>query len=181
MRPNSPIQRLGRKSRIIFKNELANTAKFSAPTFNALSQNRNLLTQRNIKVLKEDHLEAMATLRIVIDDLRDSIHQFNDEFCHEVTWRRLSAENHSAGNHLNAGIRFNAVIEGDDIENIQQLTFVLVNPLHLNIKNGVWIYFDAIVLLDIFCQFHFVGVLNSSPVFAELGIVDKFFDLLDLF
>lgn len=79
MRPNSPIQRLGRKSRIIFKNELANTAKFSAPTFNALSQNRNLLTQRNRINLKNPDLNFKEISNSFIEISQDKSRNYDDK------------------------------------------------------------------------------------------------------
>lgn len=35
------------------------------------------------------------------------------------------------------------VVEGDHVEGIEQLSFVLMNPLHMHIKHGFWVDLDS--------------------------------------
>ena len=44
------------------------------------------------------------------------------------------------------------IVEIHHVQNIQQLTLVLMQTLYLHIENGARVYIDAIVLLDVLCQ-----------------------------
>ena len=46
------------------------------------------------------------------------------------------------------------------MENVHQLSLVLVETLHLHVEDGIGIHFQPIVLLDIFCQAELVLVLD---------------------
>ena len=52
------------------------------------------------------------------------------------------------------------VVQIDNMQDVQELAFVLVKSLNLYIKDGVWVYFYAIVLEDVFSQTLFVPELN---------------------
>ena len=41
------------------------------------------------------------------------------------------------------------VVESDDVEDVKQLSLVLMDPLHVHIKDGVHVDLDIIVLLQI--------------------------------
>ena len=48
------------------------------------------------------------------------------------------------------------VVQIDNMQDVQELTFVLVKSLNLYIEDGVRVYFYAIVLEDVFSQTLFV-------------------------
>jgi len=52
------------------------------------------------------------------------------------------------------------VVQIDNMQDVQELTFVLVKSLNLYIEDGVRVYFYAIVLKDVFSQTLFVLELN---------------------
>ena len=52
------------------------------------------------------------------------------------------------------------VVQIDNMQDVQELTFVLVKSLNLYIEDGVRVYFYAIVLEDVFSQTLFVLELN---------------------
>ena len=41
------------------------------------------------------------------------------------------------------------VVEGDDVENVHQLSLVLVDPLHLDVKQRLWVDLHSVCLLQI--------------------------------
>ena len=42
------------------------------------------------------------------------------------------------------------------MEDVEELAFVFVEPLHLHVKDGVGVDLDAVMFPDVFCQFYFV-------------------------
>ena len=44
-------------------------------------------------------------------------------------------------------VRVLTVIEGDDVQTVEKLSLVLVDPLDLDIKDGLWVDFDLVFLL----------------------------------
>ena len=65
------------------------------------------------------------------------------------------------------------------VKDIEQLSLVLVKPLDLHVKYGIRINRDAIMLLDIFCQTHFVLALDLHKFFLRCRIVRIFCDAVD--
>ena len=54
------------------------------------------------------------------------------------------------------------VVQIDNMQDVKELTFVLVKSLNLYIEDGVRVYFYAIVLNDILSQTLFVLELNVN-------------------
>ncbi len=52
------------------------------------------------------------------------------------------------------------IVQIHHVQNIQQLSLVLMQPLHLYVENGAGIYFNTIVLQNIFCQTDLVLILD---------------------
>lgn len=48
------------------------------------------------------------------------------------------------------------VVERDDVQAVQQLPLVLMDPLHLNVKHGVRVDFHLIMLFKMHSEFHLV-------------------------
>ena len=46
------------------------------------------------------------------------------------------------------------------MQNVEQLTFVFMQTFYLHIKDRTWIYFDTIMLFDIFCKTQFILVFD---------------------
>ena len=62
------------------------------------------------------------------------------------------------------------VVQIDNMQDVQELTFVLVKSLNLYIEDGVRVYFYAIVLEDVFSQTLFVldlMFMNSWSAFSS--------------
>ena len=72
------------------------------------------------------------------------------------------------------------VVKVHYMQNVHQLTFVLMETFYLYIEDGSRIYFDAIVLSDIFCQANLILILDVHKIPAALGIVHINSHLVDL-
>ena len=53
---------------------------------------------------------------------------------------------HKRGERREVGL---TVVEGDDVENVHQLSLVLVDPLHLDVKQRLWVDLHSVCLLQI--------------------------------
>ena len=68
----------------------------------------------------------------------------------------LSSDHDSPGNERHVGILLESVVESDDVQDVEQLTFVLVNALHLNIEHCRRVNLDPVIVLNNASQTHFV-------------------------
>ena len=66
------------------------------------------------------------------------------------------------------------------MKNVHKLAFVLMQTFYLNIKNGVRIYINAVMLFDVFCQANFIFVFNLHKFLLCLGVICQLSDLFDL-
>ena len=57
------------------------------------------------------------------------------------------------------------------MQNIQKLSLVLMKSLNLYIKDGTRIYFDAIVLFNIFCQAYLILVFNVHKFLLTFFVI----------
>lgn len=48
------------------------------------------------------------------------------------------------------------VVQGDDVQAVEQLSFVLVDPLHLHVKHGAGVDLHLVVLLKMCSELHLV-------------------------
>ena len=62
------------------------------------------------------------------------------------------------------------VVQIDNMQDVQELTFVLVKSLNLYIEDGVRVYFYAVVLEDVFCKTLFVLELDVHE-FLECFVI----------
>ena len=109
--------------------------------------------------------------RVVIHHIRNSVNQLNDELRSVVACRRLCPENKSSGYHIQSGVHLQVVIQPNDMQDIQQLSFIFMQTLHLNIKNGIRIDINPLCFLDILRQCNFVFLLDCRKSAAEGGIL----------
>ena len=66
---------------------------------------------------------------------------------------------------------FDLVIQIHYMKNIHQLTFVLVKSLYLYVENRIGIYFDSIVLQNIFCQTHLILIFNVHELLLSSLVI----------
>ena len=59
------------------------------------------------------------------------------------------------------------------MENVHQLTLVLMKSLNLYIKNRVWINVNAVVLLNVLSQTYFILLFNIQEFLLAFLIIHK--------
>lgn len=78
-------------------------------------------------------------------------------------WRQpyLSSDHDSPGNKGLVWVTLEAVVERDNVEAVEQLSLVLVDPLDMDVKDGGRVDLDVVVLLDVLSQLHFVFLVTK--------------------
>lgn len=56
------------------------------------------------------------------------------------------------------------VVEGDDVQAVEQLPLVLVDPLHVQIKHGVGVDLHLVVLLKVDSELHLILLWRNQIV-----------------
>ena len=77
-------------------------------------------------------------------------------------------------------VAFDAIVQGDYVQTIQQLSLVLVDPFHLNVEQRGNIYFDVVFFLQDIRQEHFVFRLYRLDWSNKAGITCKLFEFSQL-
>ena len=109
-------------------------------------------------------------IRIAVDHVGHGIDQFDDQFGQVVGRCRLSGEDDGARHHVRLRGGFDAVKKSDDVEHIEQLAFVFVDALDLDIEQGVGIDAQFDFAQDVTCQSLFIGLFGGHPPLAEVGV-----------
>ena len=113
------------------------------------------------------------TLLIVTTDHgRDGVDEPDDQFRHGIAGRCLPAEEKGARLDVKLRILSQPVIQGDDVQHIQVLALVLVNPLDLDIEQHVGWQRNAGLQFDVAGEALLVGELDRAPLFLEGLVID---------
>ena len=75
---------------------------------------------------------------------------------------------------------FDLVVQIHDMEDVQELAFVLMKPLYLYIKNGPRVNINAVMLFDVFCKTQLVLVFNIHELLLCLRVVCVYLHLSNL-
>ena len=124
--------------------------------FRQIGRRNDQLRQANAVVRDEHDFQLVANLRIVVDHFRYVIDQMNNVLRHVIGRSRLTAKNIHAQYPLRIRVGLDAVIAGDHVQHIHQLTFVFVNTFDLHIEQRFRIYHHIQLLGDILRQTLFV-------------------------
>eukprot|EP00047_Mylnosiga_fluctuans_P003292 m.228426 g.228426 ORF g.228426 m.228426 type:complete len:867 (+) comp11740_c0_seq1:45-2645(+) len=133
----------------------------------------DLLGQGHAVVLEEDDLEPAAHIGVGVDDVGDGCDQLDDHLGHVVPGRGLAANQDSAGHEVAAGVLLHAVVEGDDVQDVEQLALVLVQALDLDVEERVRVDLDAVLLGQVLGKLLLVDQLCIDDVGKELGVVSQ--------
>ena len=140
----------------------------------------NHLHGRNPVVGQKSDLEQIADIRVVVDHPGNIIDQFDNRLGHGVTGGRLAADQHTARRPIYNIPPLDPVIKMNNMENVEQLAFVLVNPLDLHIEHGLRIEINTAVGLDQLSQTQLVFIFDLLPALLESPIPGQLFELLQL-
>ena len=77
------------------------------------------------------------------------------------------------GGIVEARVLLEPVVQRDDVQHVEVLALVLVDPLDLNVEQPVGVQLDAGRRADVVGEPRLVGTLDLSPLAAERGVVDE--------
>ena len=63
------------------------------------------------------------------------------------------------------------VVQIHNMQNVQQLTLILMQTLYLYIEDGSRINIDSVVLLDVFCKTQLVLILDVHEFLLSLLVI----------
>ena len=132
-----------------------------------------------VEVRQEHHLENLRDERVLIDGPRDAVDQLYDQLGHAVSGSRLAAEDDRSGGCRGARGTPQLVVDSDQVQNVQVLALVLVQPLHRYIEHRVRIYNNIGSLLDKTDQNPFVG-LDGLPVPLKIDVIGEWLEAPEL-
>ena len=121
-------------------------------------------------VLEEDHLQLAVDVGVVVDDLAEGADEADDLLRHIIGGSRLRPEDESAGFDVESGVLFQAEIEVENVQRVQELTLVLMQPLDLHVEDGVRVDGDAVRLLDVRREPLLVAALDVGELHEDVAV-----------
>ena len=107
---------------------------------------KNDLCVRYVIVLDKYNLDLAVNSGIVVNHIRYGVDQLDGQLCVTVTGCCLRAEDKGSGVEIQFRMLLQFVIQVHYMQNIKQLSLVLMQTLYLYIEDGSGIYFDTVVL-----------------------------------
>lgn len=89
---------------------------------------------RDAVIWNEEHAQVRGDVWVVVNDLREIVHQLNDDLRVHISWRCLATNHAEALLELRAFARaclLQLQIAMNDVEAVQELTLVLMDPTWL--------------------------------------------------
>ena len=136
-----------------------------------LAGGHQLLRQRDPVVLQKHHLQLIAADRVVVDLIRQGVDEADDPLGHCIPWRRLGAEQERVGLRDGVGVVLELLVQCDDVQHVQKLPLIFVEPLHLNVEDGVRVQFHAPGLLGMGGEGRLVGPLDGTQPLQNRGVI----------
>ena len=127
----------------------------------------------NVEVGYENDFHERVYVRVGVDGVADGGNHLDDPLGHEVSGCGFAAEDERPRRDYQAGILLEPVVEGNDVQHVEVLAFVLVDPLDLNVEHPGRIQLDVGRRVQVFREPCLVGALDVSPSLAELGVIDE--------
>jgi hypothetical protein len=106
----------------------------------------------------------------IIHDFSYGVNPLDDEVRHKITRRRLAAKNESARSYSHARTLFDAVIQGNNVQNLQMLAFIFVEPFDLNIKKRIGIHHNTGFCMNIFGQIALISIFDFAPFMIKVTV-----------
>ena len=125
-------------------------------------------------VFQKYHFYLVFHRRVVVDDVRHYADKTNDLLSHIITARRLRSEDKRPRHYVHIGVRLQFVIQLQNVQSVQKLTFVFVQPLDLHVENTVGVHGHAVGFLDIFGKLYLVLLLDCEKFVHRRFIVLEF-------
>ena len=136
-----------------------------------LAGGHQLLRQRDPVVLQKHHLQLIAADRVVVDLIRQGVDEADDPLGHCIPRRRLGAEQERVGLRDGVGVVLELLVQCDDVQHVQKLPLILVEPLHLNVEDGVRVQLHAPGLLGMGGEGRLAGPLDGTQPLQNRGVI----------
>ena len=143
----------------------------------SLAGGHHELGDRDVVVGNEHDLDPAGHVGVGIDHGRDRVDQLDDALGLLVARRGLGAEDDRAGRHGGGRVCLDPVVHGDDVEQLEELALVLVQPLDHDVEQRSGIDDDAGGGEDMKGQVDLVLPLGLAPLRPELRIIGEGLEL----
>ena len=140
----------------------------------------NQLRVGNAVILNEHYLQLALNRRIVVDNVRYAVDQLNGQLRPAVPCGSLGSEDKGSGIEIHLRMVFDLIVQIHYMKDVHQLSLILMKPLHLHVKDGSGIYFNAVVLFDVFCQTEFILIFDIHKLLLRFFVVRVNLHLADL-
>jgi len=130
----------------------------------------------DVVVRHEDDLQLAAHGWIATNHIGNGGDQPDHQLGHEVTRRRLAAEDHRARRHLEVRIVLQAFVQRHDVQQVQVLPLVLMDAFDLNVEHRRRIGIHEGHAFDLADEPVLVPCLDFAPGLTEGRIVGKRFE-----
>ena len=131
----------------------------------------DLLGQFHVEVSQEHHLEQVAAVGVVVDHLSDAVDQANDQLGHGVARCGLAGEHHRAWRHALRAALFDPQVAVHQLQGIEVLALVFVDPLDLDVEQGGGIHQQAVALGHQGAELTLGGQLATAPALQHRVVV----------
>ena len=140
-----------------------------------------VLGQAHVVVPREEHVELALDVRIVVDHAGHVVDQLDRQLGHVVARGGLGAEDHGARHDIVGGhvAVLDVRVAGDQGQDLQALTLVLVQTLDHGVEHGVRVHVEAVLTLGVVGEAHLVGMLDLGELLDELVILRQRFEALE--
>ena len=132
------------------------------------------LGRGNVVVWKEDNLEEVTDVTVRIDNRADSVDELDDDLGVVVSWSSLTSDHDDSWDELGVSLTSWGVLDAQvtvhDVENVEELSLVLVNSLYLDVVKRVKWDINSCVLLDPLLETEFILLLDLSELAHETSI-----------
>ena len=135
------------------------------------------LGDRDVVVGNEHDLDPAGHVGVGVDHGRDRVDQLDDPLGLVVARRGLGTEDDRAGRHGGGRVRLDPVVQRDDVEQLEELALVLVQPLGHDVEQRGGVDGDAGGGQDVEGQVELVLPLHLPPLRAELRVVGEGLEL----
>src|SRR5215471_17002176 len=132
-----------------------------------------MLRQLDVEIGQEYDLEQLGNDGIAVDDRGNRVDQLDDQLGHPISGRGFTAEDRRPRRDVASRGVPDPVVHRDQMEDVQVLPLVLVQPLHLDVEHRLWIDLNARALFDHGRQRALVVVLDCPPLNLEPAIVGE--------
>ena len=171
------VKRAHRNSTVHHELHVTRTARLLAREGDLLGDLRGgdkHLSHADVVILHEDDLDAVAGEGIFLKLLTEVVGKLDQLLSHDVSGRRLCAENKGLVGNIGVGIGAYLVIEGEDLKNVKKLSLVLVHALDLHVKDGGGVDDSSHFLLGVSGKAYLIVMLDLIKTLKDGTVIGIF-------